>query len=174
MGGLCLLALHGAHGIVIVFDYDVVARPGKDLGGRAPDPDGMALWRTHHDKSMGSMGIVYPGTLDNTEMLQSWLMINGVKAPMYEVLDTDDPALQADKICRILSASGKRGIFVGANPDTVREVYARGSVAILFMTPHVVRPEWTSTKTMKSWDALTEEIDNQRKQAAERSWGDLD
>ena len=159
--------------VIIVFDYDVVARPGNDLGGRAPDPDGMALWRTHHDKSMGSMGIVYPGSLDNTEILQSWLMINGVKAPMYEILDTTDPALQADKICRILAASGKRSIYVGANPDTVREVYARGSVAILFMTPHVVRPEWGGGKMIKAWTELTAEIDNQRAMKAEKNWGEL-
>lgn len=158
---------------MILFNFDVLARPHEELGARVPDPEGMYLWRSLFEASVGRLGVLYSGDPD-TVMMENWLKINQVKAIMYDVTGTTEPKVCAEKAAAILAASGGRSMYFDINPYVVKEAYALGIPSMLVCQPFVIRPEWVSTKQMKGWDILTEEIDKQAIARAEKKWGDLD
>ena len=170
---LHLLALLGAYGTVIVFNFDVLARPGEELGARVPDPEGMYLWRTLHETTIGQMGVIMSAELNDTTMLETWLKINGVKAIMYDVIGTREPKVNAESVARILAAAGGRSMYFDTDPATVSETYASGIPSLLVCQPFVVRPEWSTQKKMRGWDTLVEEIDRQALAKSEKNWREL-
>lgn len=158
---------------MIVFNFNVIARPSQELGSRVPDPDGMYLWRTLHEASVGRVGLVVEEASDKN-VLETWLKINNVKAVMYDVLDTTEPKLCAEKVALIMSSAGGRGMYLDTNPHTIANTMQLGIPSLLVCQPFVVRPEWSSKKTMKGWDTLVEEIDKQAMARSERNWGELE
>jgi hypothetical protein len=174
MGRLCLLAFLGAYGLMIVFNFDVLARPGKELGARVPDPEGMYLWRTLHETTIGQMAVIMSEAMDDTTMLETWLKINGVKAIMYDVVGTREPKVNAEQVARILAAAGGRSMYFDTDPATVSETYASGIPSLLVCQPFVVRPEWSTEKKMRGWDSLVEEIDRQALAKSEKNWRELE
>lgn len=160
---------------MIVFNFNVVARPGGEFGARVPDPQGTYLWRTMHEATVGRMGIVVNEEVEES-LLETWLKLNGVKAVMYEVLGSSEPDYCADKVARILGSSGgKHPMYFDTDPATVAKTLALGICSLVFTQPHTIRPEWSTTKQQRrSWDLLTEEIDKQRIAKAEKSWREID
>lgn len=171
---LHLMAFLGAYGLMIVFNFDVLARPHVELGARVPDPEGMYLWRTLHETTIGQMGIVVTEDIDNTDLLESWLKINGVKAIMYDILGTREPKVCAESVARILAAAGGRKMYFDTDPNTISATYGMGIPSYLVCQPYVVRPEWGAEKTMKGWDTLVEEIDRQAIARSEKNWRELE
>lgn len=159
---------------MILFNFNVIARKGEELGARLPDPDGMYLWKTLHEASIGRIGLVIPGEVDNPQILETWLKINGVKAALYDVLGTTEPKVCAEKISRILSASGGRSMYLDTDPATVSETFGMGIPSMLVCQPYVVRPEWSSHKPMRGWESLVEEIDRQAIAKSEKNWGEME
>lgn len=159
---------------MIVFNFDVLARPHVELGARVPDPEGIYLWRTLHEATIGQMGIVVTEDLPDTKLLEAWLKMNNVKAIMYDVLGTREPKLCAESVARILSAAGGRGMYFDVDPATISNTYASGIPSLLVCQPHVVRPEWSSEKKMRGWDSLVEEIDRQVLAKSEKNWRELE
>jgi hypothetical protein len=159
---------------MILFNYDVLARPHKDLGSRPPDPEGVYMWRALHESSVGRIGIIYSGVLDDTYTLEAWLKINNIKASMYEVTGTTEPKLCAEKVQIIAATTGGRFMYFDSNPDTVAHTFSMGIPSFLVCQPYVVRPEWSTTKTIKGWDSLVEEIDKQALARSERDWGEFE
>lgn len=171
---LHLLAFLGAYGVMIVFNFDVLARPGVELGARVPDPEGMYLWRTLHETTIGQMAVIMSEDITDTMLLETWLKINGVKAIMYEVVGTREPKVNAEKVARILAAAGGRSMYFDTDPLTVSETYASGIPSLLVCQPHVVRPEWSAEKKMRGWDSLVEEIDRQALAKSEKNWREME
>ena len=159
---------------MILFNFNVIARDGAELGARLPDPDGMYLWRTLHEASVGRVGLVVTGEVSNTDILETWLKINGAKAVMYDVLGTTEPKVCAEKIARIISASGGRSMYLDIDPATVSETFAMGIPSMLVCQPYVVRPGWSSQRSMRGWESLVEEIDKQKLARSEKNWGEME
>jgi hypothetical protein len=159
---------------MILVNFNVVARPGPDVGARVPDPEGMLLWRSMHESSRGRIGIVYSGALDNVVPLEAWLKINQVKAAMYEVTGTKESKVCADKIGLIAASAGGRTMYFDTDPDTIAHTYSNGIPSMLVCQPYVVRPEWSSKRAIRGWDNLLEEIDKQVLAKSEKKWGDIE
>lgn len=159
---------------MILFNYDVLARPHKDLGSRPPDPEGIYMWRALHESSVGRIGVVYSGALDDPKILETWMKINGIKASMYEITGTTEPKLCAEKVQILAATTGGRFMYFDSNPDTVAHTFSMGIPSLLVCQPYVVRPEWSTTKTIKGWDTLVEEIDKQALARSERDWGEFE
>jgi hypothetical protein len=159
---------------VIVFNFDVLARPSAELGSRVPDPEGLYLWRTLHESTIGQMGIVVTEAITDTSLLEAWLKMNSIKAIMYDVLGTREPKVCAESVARILSAAGGRSMYFDTDPATISETYASGIPSLLVCQPYVVRPEWSTQKVMRGWDSLVEEIDKQTLAKSEKNWRELE
>lgn len=159
---------------MIFFNFNVIAREGAELGSRVPDPEGMTLWRSMHESSVGRIGIIYSGPLDSPHTLEAWLKLNQVKAAMYEVTDTTEPKLCAEKVCLLAASAGGRTMYFDTDPDTIAHTYANGIPSMLVCQPYVVRPEWSSGKVMRGWESLVEEITKQKLARAEKQWGDIE
>jgi hypothetical protein len=159
---------------VILFNLNVIARPGNEMGARLPDPDGMYLWKTLHEASIGRVGLVVTGDIPDTSILETWLKINGVKAVMYDVLGTTEPKICAEKIARMFGAAGGRSMYLDTDPATVSETFAMGIPSLLVCQPYVVRPEWSTQRQMRGWESLVEEIDRQAIAKSEKNWGEME
>ena len=158
---------------MILFNFDVLARPGENLGARVPDPEGMTLWRAMHEATVGRISVFVNGSPDK-DMVEHWLKVNGVKAASYDVADAVDADLIADKIHLYLATTGGRHMYFDTDPAVIAKTMAAGIPSLLVCQPFVVRPEWTGQRQMKSWEALTEEIDKQKLARAEKTWGDME
>lgn len=156
---------------MILFNFDVLARPNKDFGARIPDPDGILLWRAMHEQTLGRVAVT-AGMAPSKELVEHWLKINQIKASSYDLVDSDDPKIIADKVQLYLAAAGGRHMYFDINPDVVAITLSMGIPSILVCHPFVVRPEWHSPKSMKSWETLTEEINQQKLARAEKVWGE--
>lgn len=166
---LHLMAFLGANGLVILFNFNVVARPGDNMGSRVPEADGLYLWKSMHEASVGRLGVVVDGVVDH-KLLEAWMKINGMKAVLYEVLETDDPLLKAEKIQLILSAAGGSKMYFDTDPRTVEKTVSMGIPSLLVCNPYVVRSEWSTHKKMKGWEDLVTEIDKQVLMRSEKQW----
>lgn len=156
---------------MILFNFDVIARPSDELGGRQPDPDGRYIWNLLHEKEMGRICLIvnkeYP-----RELFEAWLKKEMFKASVYEFVEFDDPVLRAERIHTIGGIWGRPKWYVDNDPRVCAETMKRGIPTLFTGVPYVVRPEWNGDKTIKSWDVLVDEIDEQAIKAATKTWGD--
>ena len=156
---------------MIVFNFDVIARPHKEISARVPDPDGMYLWKSLHEASIGRLAVVV-NEVDRTDLLEVWLKINGVKAAMYDVLDTHEPNLKSEKIQALVAAAGGHSMYLDTDPKTVELMMRSGIPSLLVCQPYVVRQEWSTAKHMRAWGDLIEEVDRQALMRSEKKWRD--
>lgn len=166
---LHLMAFLGAYGLMIVFNFDVLARPHDEISSRVPDPEGMYLWKSLHESSIGRMAVVVNEEY-RTDLFEVWLKINGVKAAMYDVLDTTDPVLKSEKIQILLAAAGGHSMYLDTDPPTVEHMMRAGIPSLLVCQPYVVRQEWSNAKQMRGWGDLVQEIDRQAVLKSEKTW----
>lgn len=156
---------------MMIINLDVLAKPGP-MGSRQPEPTGMRLWRLLHDQTLGRLALVVDDDV-NRDQLEQWMKINGVKAAVYDVLDTKDPQIKAEKIHRLQGAIGTpNDWYFDVDPATAAVTLSLGIPTILVAIPYVVRPEWSGRSQARAWDSLVEEIDKQQIMRAERDWNE--
>jgi len=156
---------------VIVFNFDVIARHSETLGSRLPDPDGRRLWNMFFDHSVGRIALVVNEDVD-TGILETWLKKEGFKPVVYEVLDTPDPTLKAEKVQLLTTAFGRANFYVDNDPPTCARTMRLGIPTLMVCTPWVVRPEWHEERVPRDWDDIVEEKTRQTLLRAEKTWGD--
>lgn len=157
---------------MLIFNFDVLARPGKDLATRQPDPDGLRLWAMFHEHSLGRIALVVDQDVD-MYVFEHWLKVNNVKASVYEVLDVVAPDLKAEKVQRLAATLGKVDWYVERDPVAAAHTLRLGIPTLVVANPYVVRPEWTDASGGRTWDTLVKEIDRQAIMKAEKQWGEM-
>jgi hypothetical protein len=157
---------------MIIFNLNVLARPGEGIGSRQPDPEGMRMWRYLHEATLGRMAVVIDDDPD-VEHLEHWLRTNTVKAATYDIMNTSDPAMKAEKIQLLSSVTGRVDWYIDNDPATIALTLRKGMPSLLMLTPWTVRPEWHEETSHRSWDAIVSEVDRQSELRAERNWRDL-
>lgn len=158
---------------MIVFNFDVIARPSENLGARQPDPEGRDLWRMFFDKSVGRIVLVVNDDV-NRQILEIWLKKEGFKPALYEVMDTHDPVLKAEKVQLLTTAFGKASWYVDNDPATCARTMRLGIPTLMVCSPWVVRPEWHEQRVPRDWDDIVEESARQAVLRAEKTWGELE
>lgn len=162
---------------MIVFSFHALAREATELGESSPIPTAMHLWRALHTASLGSMAVVYNGILDfeKRPLLEEWLKINQIKALTVLYSDSLDPPMCGEKVARYMAASGgAHNVYIDTDPAIIKEVVSAGITSMLLADPTVVRPEWVTEKSIKSWDSLVSEITHQKLIKAQRNWGEME
>lgn len=154
---------------MIVFNFDILARPHQSVALRQPDPEGLRLWNQFHEVNLGRLGLVVDVEYEK-DHLEHWLKLHGIKAAIYQTLYTEDPAMKADKVHLLMATVGKIEWYLDSDPLTCRETLARGIPTILVAAPYVVRPEWHDSKPARAWDELVVEVERQQTLWAERDW----
>jgi len=156
---------------MIIFNFDVLALPGKEFGARVPYPEGMRLWSDLFETHMGRLAVVIDEA-PQSHILEHWLKINGIKAAVYEELGTTDPQMKAEKVYKLSMAVGTKDWYIDTDPRTVAITMKLGMPSLLVANPYIVRPEWVDPQHNRPWDELVEEIDRQATMRAARDWGE--
>lgn len=158
---------------MIIFNFDVISRPSDSVGSRQPDPDGRDLWRMFFEKSVGRIALVVNEAPNNRDILETWLKKEGYKPAVYEVMDTHDPVLKAEKVQLLTTSFGKASWYVDNDAATCARTMRLGIPTLMVCTPWVVRPEWHEEKVPRDWDDIVAETTRQAVIRAEKTWGDL-
>jgi hypothetical protein len=155
---------------MILFHMDVLARPHEDFGARVPDSEGMRLWSDLHQTHLGRLGVVVD-EIPSQAILEHWLRVNGVKAVIYEVLETTDPQIKAEKVQRLMMSVGIQDWYIDTDPRTVALTLRMGIPSMLIANPYVLRPEWLEDAGgPRPWGELVTEMDSQLELRAARAW----
>jgi hypothetical protein len=161
---------------MIVFNFDVLAYPGDELGARVPDPDGLKLFRMFHAQTRGTVAIVYKGDLyDPTKkkIFEEWLKRENVKASYYEAIGSDT-ALQEHNVHKLSTMFGRADWYVDDDPELCTRLYSKGVRCFIYANPQIIRPEWHETRSARPWDALVAEMDRQAEMLSARAWGEME
>ena len=158
---------------MIVFNFDVLARPSADLGARQPDPEGRDLWRMFFEKSVGRIVLVVNDDV-NRQIFEVWLKKEGFKPALYEVMDTHDPVLKAEKVQLLTTSFGKASWYVDNDPATCARTMRLGIPTLMVCSPWVVRPEWHEQRVPRDWDDIVAETTRQAVIKAEKTWGEFE
>lgn len=156
---------------MILFNFNVIAKPNDTLADRQPSPEGRSLWKILNEAYMGRIILIvnedYP-----RDKLEHWLKGEGFKPSMYEMLDESDPSLLSQKIHRIAAVFGKPHWYVDTDPEVCSKMIALGIPSLVVACPYTIRPEWNSPKEIRKWDTLVSELEEQVMRAAEKTWRD--
>lgn len=158
---------------MIIINFDVIARPSENLGSRQPDPEGRDLWRMFFDKSVGRIALVIDDPV-NHEILEVWLKKEGYKPALYEVLETKNPMLKAEKVQLLSTSFGRASWYVDNDPATCARTMRLGIPTLMVCVPWVVRPEWHEERVPRDWDDIVDETIRQRVIKTEKTWGELE
>ena len=156
---------------MIIFNFDVLAQPHKDVALRHPTVEGASLWRMFFEHYMGRIVLVVNEDYKD-EHLEHWLKMNGYKPAIIEMMGTRDPSLKADKVQLLMSTTGRLDWYLDIDPNTAKETMSRGIPTLLVALPYIVRPEWSGEQTTRQWGEITAEIDRQAIMKADKTWGD--
>jgi hypothetical protein len=129
----------------------------------------MRLWSDFHQTHLGRLGLVVD-EVPSLLIFEHWLRVNGVKAVQYEVLDTVDPQIKAEKVQRLMMSVGIQDWYVDIDPHTIALTLRMGIPSMLIANPYVLRPEWLQDLEPRPWDRLVEELDQQLMARAARTW----
>lgn len=154
---------------MIVFNFDVLARPGESLSLRQPDPDGRAVWSMMFEKYTGRICVVSFTEYDRPQF-EEWLKREKFKASVYEFVDQIDPVLKAERIHIIGSSFGRINWYVDNDARVCAETLKMGIPTMVVASPYVIRPEWDTGRKVKEWGSLVDEMDSQALKAAEKTW----
>lgn len=156
---------------MLLFNFDVISRPADSLGERQPNSHGRYIWNLFHEKEMGRICLIVNKEYDR-QLFEAWLKREAFKAAMYEFVEFEDPALRAERIHTIAAIFGRAQWYVDNDPRVCAETLRLGIPTLLVASPHVIRPEWSGTKSTKPWDTLIEELDDQAMQQSIKNWGE--
>lgn len=161
---------------MIIFNFDTLAFPHKEMGARVPDPDGMKLFRMFHAETRGGVAIVYKGDLYDErkkEIFEEWLKRENVKAQYYEEIGTNID-LQVEKIHRLSTMFGRADWYIDSDVPLMTRLLTKGVRCLVYANPQIIMPEWHESRSVRPWDELAAELDRQAALLAERNWGDLE
>ncbi len=159
---------------MLVVHFDVLALPSEELVTRLPSSEGRKLWNVMFDKYMGRIVVLIDHDT-NIDFAQEWLKRERFKASViHQTLDVyDSQATARAEAAWLVSAQlGKMEWYLDVDPASCAATLAKGVPTLLVAIPSVIRPEWRSARTMRGWDAITTEIDEQALRRAEKTWGD--
>lgn len=158
---------------MIVVAFDVIANPGAELGSRQPNPVGRKIWNMLFMQNNGRICLLADG-IDKSkhELLKEWLKKENYKPNSIDISQDSGVDHRLDRIRAIYAGYGKIDFYVDIDPSIARLAIKEGIPTILLTDPHVVRPEWETTKDIRNWDKLVEEIEHQTLRKAEKSWHD--
>ncbi len=157
---------------MIVFNFDVLARPGESLSLRQPDPDGRSVWSMMFEKYTGRICVVSTTEYPRLQF-EDWLKRERFKASLYEFIDHTDPFLQAEKIQTIGSAFGRIDWYVDNHPKVCAETLKLGIPTLVVASPYIGLPEWDTLNRVKGWDSLVDEMDSQALKSAKKTWREV-
>jgi hypothetical protein len=158
---------------MIIFNFDVIAKPADQIGQRQPDSDGRSIWNMFHDKELGRICLIVNQDYDK-ELFEQWLRRESFKAAMYEFIDFKDPVLRAERIHTISGIWGRAKWYVDNDARVCAETLKRGIPTLLVASPYIIRPEWAGTRELKTWDTLTKELDDQAMKASDKNWREVE
>lgn len=161
---------------MIVMNFDCLAYPGKELGSRVPDPDGMKLWRMFHAQSRGAVGLVLKDDLyepTRKAIFEDWLKRENIKASFYEEIGTE-PRIQEEKVHRLSTMFGRADWYIDSDVDLCTRLVKRGVRCFIYVNPQIIMPEWHEHRPVRSWGDLKAEMDRQAEMLSERSWGEIE
>lgn len=158
---------------MIFMNFNVIARPAEDVAHRIPDPEGRALWSMFHREMMGRIFLIVD-QCDKPEHLETWLVREGFKAFQYEILDSNDPVIKAERVHQLSASLGRTNWYVDNDPRTVSRTLERGISSLLVAVPYTIRPEWVAPKQVKPWGEMVEEMDRQAEMRNRKTWNELE
>jgi hypothetical protein len=156
---------------VILFSFDVLAAPNKELGARQPIPEGRRLWNSFVTTYNGRIAVLGTG-IANTPVFIEWLKREGFKASTIDIIEGTDSQSKIDRVLSLNAVYGKIDWYIDADPEAVAGVVRSGISTLLVTIPHTVRPEWDTKRQVKGWDTLVQEIESQTLARAEKNWSD--
>lgn len=156
---------------VIIVNFDVVARPGDELGSRVPDPQGIRLWSMFREQNLGRVGLVVNYDHDmKRDILETWLKKEGIKASFYDAVGTNKD-IKREKILQLLSLHGRAEMYVDTDVELCTALIKDGVPCLIYANPTIIRPEWHDMAPKRtSWEELSAELDRQALLKAERDW----
>lgn len=160
---------------MILFHFDVLALPADTLATRQPSPEGRRLWNTFWDRYQGRVVLVVEDGTD-TGVLADWLKKEGFKPSIIHLSKPVwplDSTARAEAVWDIQTSMGKVDWYIDSDADTVARTLHKGIPSLLVAVPHFARPEWHENETLRSWDVVVSELDQQALKKSERSWRDL-
>ena len=131
------------------------------------------LWRAMHESSLGRIAVTVTDA-PNKDIVEHWLKINQIKASSYDIVDSTDSTIVAEKVHLYLAAAGGRHMYFDTDPAVIALTLGMGIPSVLVGQPFVIRPEWHTPRSVKSWEDLTEEINKQKLARVEKTWGELE
>jgi hypothetical protein len=157
---------------VIIFNFNVIARPAELIGQRQPCTEGRHIWNMFHDKELGRICLICEDDY-SPETFEQWLKRESFKPAMYEMVDFSDPVLKAEKVKTLSALWGKTHWYVDNDPRTCAETLKLGIPTLVVANPFIIRPEWDKERDIKAWDLLVDEMDAQAIKEANKTWREL-
>ena len=127
------------------------------------------LFQTNHGQ-IAMLAVDNP----SMEVLAHWLKTEGYKPAVIDISRDDGPHAKHARIQALQAAYGRIKLYLDTDPLAVALALHEGIPSLLFANPLMPRPEWGSEKTMRSWDVVVQEIERQKVQHSEATWGDIE
>lgn len=160
---------------MIIVSFDVLALPNtvsNDIGSRQPSPEGRRLWNSLFASYNGSMAVFASG-VTNEEGCLHWLKRENFKASTVDMIESQTLKDKVNRISNLHAVYGRINWYIDTDPEVIAKVSHNGIPTLLVTVPHVIRPEWSESRTRKAWDDVVQEVEAQALARAERNWGDV-
>jgi hypothetical protein len=160
---------------VILVHFDVLALPAATLATRQPSLEGRRLWNTFWDKYQGRVVLTAPHDT-NEDVLSDWLKKEGFKPSIIQLAKADiveGASPRADVVWDVQGVMGRIEWYVDTDPETIARALQMGVPSLLVAVPSFARPEWHQDETIRAWDVVVSELEQQALKKSERTWGDL-
>lgn len=158
---------------MILINFNAIATPGDEMGARIPRREMRRLWGALNAGYNNKLAVLATG-ITNTPIFLEWLKREGYKANTVDIMEEDNINVTIDRVTAFNAVYGKISWYIDIDPIAVAKVAHMGIPTLLLTVPDTIRPEWSEEKTIKSWDVLVEEIENQALAKAERTWHESD
>lgn len=100
------------------------------------------------------------------ERTDIWLKTNNLAKKIDDIIQIEDSPLGDNDLRTVESirSKGKVDFVVTDNPDLAKQLLEVGITVMVFLQPRYARPEFRpdGRAGVKSWDAITEELDKQQ------------
>lgn len=100
------------------------------------------------------------------ERTDIWLKTNNLAKKIDDIIQIEDSPLGDNDLRTVESvrSKGKVDFVVTDNPDLARQLLEVGITVMVFLQPRYARPEFRpdGRAGVKSWEAITEELDKQQ------------
>lgn len=161
---------------MLVVHFDVLALPSEELATRLPSSEGRKLWSVFFERFLGRIIVLIDHDTDMA-FVSEWLKRERFKASMiFQTLDVySDRSIARAEAAWLASAQvGKLEWYLDSDPGACAEMLSRGVPTLLVAVPSVMRPEWRNPRSIRGWDDIANELEEQALRRAEKTWGETD